>query len=70
MRVIVTIEKIDIVCIHPQNDSYPIITKKIDQMQMTYDSLFDHDVFDGNIGNFRIFDNTNYPKTLDPHRSF
>lgn len=35
-------------------------------MRMVYKSQFDHDVFEGHIGNFRIFDNTNYPKTLDP----
>ena len=70
MRVKVSIEKIDIVCIHPQNDSYPIITKKIDKMELLYDSMFDHDVFNGNIGNFRVFDNTNYPRTLDAHKVF
>lgn len=47
MKVKVTIDKIDIVCIHPQNDSYPIFTKKIDKMELMYDSFFDHDVFDG-----------------------
>ena len=39
-------------------------------MELLYDSMFDHDVFNGNIGNFRVFDNTNYPRTLDAHKVF
>ena len=33
---------------------------------MVYKSHYDHDIFEGKIGNFRIMDNKNYPKTLDP----
>lgn len=31
---------------------------------------YDHDFFKGEMGNLQIFDNTNYPKTLDPLRTY
>ena len=70
MSVKLYVEKIKIVCIHPQNDSFPVFTKKIDKLKINYDSYQDHDIFDGQIGNFRVLDNTNYPRTLDPYQNY
>jgi hypothetical protein len=47
MSVKLYVEKIKIVCIHPQNDSFPVFTKKIDKMRINYDSYQDHDTFAG-----------------------
>lgn len=68
MSVKMSIEKIKLVCIHPQNDSLPVFTMKIDLCRMKYDSYLDHDTIDSTIANVRIFDNTNYPNTLDPFK--
>jgi hypothetical protein len=70
MSVRMHVEKIKIVCIHPQNDSFPVFTKKFDQLKITYNSFQDHDSFEGQMGNFRVLDNTNYPRTLDPFKNY
>lgn len=70
MSVKMHVEKIKFVCIHPQNDSFPVFTKKFDQLRIAYDSYQDHDSFEGQIGNFRVLDNTNYPRTLDPYKNY
>lgn len=38
MSVKMQVDKIKIVCIHPQNDSFPVFTKKIDGLKMNYNS--------------------------------
>ena len=48
----------------------PVFTIKVDCMKINYLSYVDHDNLSGHIGNFRIFDNTNYPKTLDPSKQY
>lgn len=70
MSVKFTVQKIKFVCIHPQNNSFPIFTKKIDQLSVLYDSFQDHDKLTGKLGNFRVYDNTNYPRTLDPYKNY
>lgn len=66
MSVKLSVRKIKIVCIHPQNDSMPVFTQKFDGLKACYSSFQDHDTVEGQIQNFRILDNTNYPRTLDP----
>ena len=70
MSVKLFVEKIKIVCIHPQNDSFPVFTKKFDKLRINYDSYQDHDTFVGQIGNFRVLDNTSYPRTLNPYHCY
>ena len=62
----VAVQKIKIVCIHPQNDSYPIFTAKANGMYMDFNMHQDHDHYTGSLGNFKVCDNTSYPYTLDP----
>ena len=47
MSVKMQVDKIKIVCIHPQNDSFPVFTKKIDMLKMNYNSHQDHDSLEG-----------------------
>jgi hypothetical protein len=47
MSVKMQVDKIKIVCIHPQNDSFPVFTKKIDMLKMNYNSHQDHDLLEG-----------------------
>jgi hypothetical protein len=39
MAVKMSIEKVKIICIHPQNDSLPVFTMKIDNMAINYNSF-------------------------------
>ena len=66
VKVSVVVEKVKLVAIHPQNNSYPIVTAKVNTLTFTYNMLQDHDEMGLNMGNFRVFDNTNYPRTHDP----
>jgi hypothetical protein len=70
MTVKVNLHKMKFICIHPQNDSMPVFTMKLDSVKLNYGSYADHDVIDGQLANFRIFDNTNYPNTLNPYKQY
>ena len=59
-------EQLCFVCIHPNNDTYPIFTVILDQTVIDYRAMFDHDEIDVKMGNLQIKDNTNYPRTIDP----
>jgi len=67
MSVKVSMQKMKFVCIHPQNDSLPVFTLKFDGLKMNYHSHVDHDLIDGQLTNFLIYDNTSYPNTMDPY---
>jgi hypothetical protein len=61
-----SIEKVKIIGIHPQNSSYPILTAKASEMNLNFDMHQDHDHYIGFMSDFSVFDNTSYPYTLDP----
>ena len=66
MRIVVKCESLNIVCMHPQNDSYPIFTAHADGMSHEMDMKFDHDDHVLKLASFKLDDHSNYPKTLDP----
>ena len=66
MKIVVKIESLNMICMHPQNDSYPIFSLHADGMSHDMDMKFDHDDHVLKIVNFRLDDNSNYPRTLDP----
>jgi hypothetical protein len=58
------------VCVHPNNDTYPVFSIKLNDMQVKYMSKFDHDEVDVQMGNLQIIDHTCYPQTLDPSKQY
>jgi hypothetical protein len=56
------------VLIHPIYDTYPICTFILGKSDISYLMHFDHDHLKGVVGDLKINDHTNYPKTLDPKR--
>ncbi len=51
MNVVAVFEKLDIVCIHPNNDSYPIFTICLIEKHLEFKSMFDHDEISLRMGN-------------------
>lgn len=70
MNVHVFIKKFKLVCMHPQNRTYPVFTKKADQFSFTYSMLADHDVYELKLANLRLLDNTKYPNTLSVTKTY
>jgi hypothetical protein len=66
VKVKANLKAIKLILIHPLNYTYPFATISLGQTEINYSMHFDHDVYMGKMGNLKIFDNTNYPKTLDP----
>lgn len=66
----VVLEQLKLVCIHPQNDSYPIFTAKASGIECDYEMHRDHDTYSGHLENFKILDNTRYPNTLSPLQTY
>lgn len=66
MQVKLSLTKMDLVCIHPVNDTYPIFTVTLDQLNVEYDSKFDHDEVGVQMKSLGITDHTEYPQTKDP----
>jgi hypothetical protein len=54
------------VFIHPQNNSYPLFTLEVQDIGMSYKKRCDCDQINAKLKNLLVFDNTNYPQTLDP----
>lgn len=50
--------------------TYPISTFSFGKTDINYTMFFDHDMYQGSMGDFKIFDHTNYPNTLDPTREY
>lgn len=65
-----SVEEVSLVALHAQNDSYPVFSLQVEQWDMDYRELHDHDEFSIKLGAFRLCDTTNYPNTLDPRRSY
>lgn len=70
MVVKIFLEKLKLVCIHPQNDSYPIFTAKAENIDCEYAMFRDHDTYSGHLGSFKLLDNTRYPNTLPPRVNY
>ena len=70
MKVNAKLDLLKIVLIHPINFTYPIATLRLGQFQIDYSMCYDHDEYKGQIGDFRLMDNTNNPLTLDPTRLY
>lgn len=70
MTVKVKLLMLNITLIHPINHTYPISTMKLGLFEMDYVQSFDHDEFKGSIADIRMFDNTNYPLTIDPNKVY
>ena len=70
MRVTTKLDRLKIVLIHPINQTYPIFTMSFGKFELDYQMYYDHDLYRGSIGDFRIYDNTNYPLTLDPSKIY
>ena len=64
------VESIKIVCIHPIYNTYPIATFGFGKTKIKYSMFYDHDIFEGEMGDFKIYDHTNFPNTLDPTRVY
>lgn len=54
------------VMLHPHNSSYPIFTVELNKFGMGYVKKCDCDHVDLTIENLQVFDNTDFPNTLDP----
>lgn len=66
MSVKADFKSLNIVCIHPNNDTYPIFTIQLTKKQLEFKSMIDHDEVRMKMGNMSICDNTHYPRTFDP----
>ena len=64
------LEQLKLVCIHPQNDSYPVFTAKAESIEFDYSMFRDHDTYSGHLGRFKLLDNTRYPNTLSPKANY
>ena len=66
MRILVKIDTLQIMCLHPQNDNYPICTISSDNFSFDYNMMFDHDTHALVMQTLEVIDHTQYPNTLDP----
>ena len=66
MKINVAINQLVLVCMHPLNDTFPIFTAHADGFSHDLEMHFDHDTHLTRMENFKLDDNSNYPRTLDP----
>ena len=66
MRILVKIDSLQIRCLHPQNDTYPIFSACSDNFSFDYSMMFDHDEHSLVMQTLEVLDHTQYPNTLDP----
>eukprot|EP00347_Sterkiella_histriomuscorum_P000566 403375355 len=64
------LDNLKIVLIHPINETYPISSLMLGRFQLDYEMCFDHDSYQGSFGEFKIYDHTNFPLTLDPRKTY
>mmetsp|Transcript_21720 Transcript_21720/g.33483 ORF Transcript_21720/g.33483 Transcript_21720/m.33483 type:complete len:86 (+) Transcript_21720:4253-4510(+) len=57
----VSIDRFKLVCIHPHNSSYPVMTVLAEKFSLGYKMHQDHDSFGGALTNFVLYDNTMNP---------
>lgn len=70
VKVNTRLDHLKIVLIHPINETYPISSLILGRFMLDYDMSFDHDSYKGSFGEFKIYDHTNFPLTLDPRKTF
>ena len=70
MRVIVEIESLKVMCLHPQNDTYPIFSAIANNFTYDYKMFFDHDTHHLIMRTLEVLDHTQYPNTLDPKKTY
>lgn len=70
MRVTANINLFKIVCIHPQNETYPIFDLLSEKVFFEYQVFFDHQIYDIRLPDLQINDLTNHPNTLDPKKQY
>lgn len=58
MRVFVKIDSLKLMCLHPQNDSYPIFSAISDNFSFDYKMHFDHDTHHLVMQTLEILDHT------------
>lgn len=66
LKVNINLAYLESVFIHPDNNSYPIFSIKVEETNVDYWKKCDHDQINLKVKNLQIFDNTSYPQTLDP----
>ena len=57
---------IEAIAIHPDNNTYPIFSLNVQETSVDYMKKCDYSQIDVKIQNVQLFDNTQYPNTLDP----
>lgn len=70
VKVNARLDSLKVVLIHPINETYPISSLMLEKFLLDYDMCFDHDSYNGSIGEFKIYDHTNFPLTLDPRKTY
>ncbi len=61
---------LQLICIHPQNTSYPIFSVDLKNLGLEYTKKCDCDQIKLTVTNLQIIDTTNYPATLNPERNY
>ncbi len=61
---------LNLVLIHPINHTYPIASISLGNFEVNYVQASDHEEIKGAVGDIRMFDNTNYPLTIDPNKIY
>ena len=64
------VQKIKLVCIHSQNNTYPVFTAKAKNFNFNFIMQADHDIYQIKLGCFKLLDNTRYPNTLSPLKNY
>ncbi|CDW90143.1 vacuolar protein sorting-associated protein vps13 [Stylonychia lemnae] len=70
MKVKAKLDLLKIVLIHPINQTYPIATISLGKFDINYHMCYDHDIYKGKFDEFKIYDHTNFPLTLDPRKNY
>jgi len=66
LKVMASVEGIEIALLHPAHNDYAFMTLEFGETDFNYEMHYDHDYYKGKMGKFRIFDNTDWPQTVNP----
>lgn len=58
MKIVVKIDSLQIMCLHPKNDSYPILSLTGDNFEFDYSMFFDHDTHHIVMQTLEVLDHT------------
>ena len=70
MNINISFQTLKLMCLHPQNDSYPIFSANLAAFSIDIDKFFDHDTYGITIKTLELVDHTEYPNTLDPENVY